>query len=211
MNDASRAEAAYRRAGSVFEKQSEGQQIYHALASALVADLDFAGGRYERAAGAYDQAVSLAPVLNLVHPFQHGLALLGAGRFDESITRFAAVQAGDGDRVSGVDPEVLFNEARYAANLARMAVDAGEVVGEDTDEMLLTKMLDEVLLRSIREAAREYRGVREKYAYRAGDPLPSEMKAFQRRFVALLRERLIRDARIIGFLNRESISDLVRP
>ena len=211
MNDASRAEAAYRRAGSIFEKQPDGQQIYRALASALIADLAFDGGQYERAAGAYDRAVSLAPVLNLVHPFQHGLALFGAGRFDEAIARFAEVKAGDGHRVTGTDPEILFNEAQYATDLARMAVDAGEVVGEDLDEMPFTKMLDEVLLRRIRDAAIEYRRVREKYAYRAGDPLPSEMKAFQRRFVALLREKLIRDAGIIGFLSRESISDLVRP
>ena len=211
MNDDSRAEAAYRRAGSVFEKQPEGQQIYRALASALIADLDFDGGRYERAAGAYDRAVALAPVLNLVHPFQHGLALFGAGRFDESITRFAEVQPGDGHRITGTDPENLFNEAQSAADLARMAIDVGELAGEDFDEMASTKMLDEALLHSIREAARKYRGVRGKYAYRRGDPLPSEMKDFQRHFVALLRERLIRDGKIIGFLNSESISDLVRP
>ena len=211
MNDASRAEAAYRRAGSIFERQPEGQQIYRALASALVADLDFDGGRYGRAAGAYDRAVSIAPALNLVHPFQHGLALFGAGRFDEAIARFAEVQPGDGHRATGTDQETLVNEAQYAADLARMAVDAGEVVGEDIDEMPFTKMLDGVLLIRIRDAAGAYRGVREKYAYRPGDPLPSEMKAFQRRFVALLRERLMRDAGIIGFLSRESISDLVRP
>ena len=211
MNDASRAEAAYRRAGSIFEKQSGGQEVYRALASALIADLDFDGGRYERAAGAYDRAVSLAPVLNLVHPFQHGLALFGAGRFDEAITRFEEVQAGDGHGAAGADPEVLFRETQYAADLARMAVEAGGVVGEDIDETPFTKMLDEVLLSRIRDSARAYRGVREKYAYRPGDPLPSEMKAHQRRFVALLRERLIRDAVIIEFLRRESISDLVRP
>jgi tetratricopeptide (TPR) repeat protein len=204
LREASEAEAAYRRAWSSFQGETGGQNVYHALTALWIADLDFKNGEYGDAAASYDQALALAPQREYVHPFRHGLALLGAGRAEESIARFEAAQSRPGEHGdTGI-------EAQYAVDLARQVQAAGSLEGKDIDGVLIESMMNEMLRDRILDAAGALRKGREKYSYRPGDPVPSEVLEYQRRFVTLLRERLLRDGRIQEFCLTEAIADLVR-
>jgi tetratricopeptide (TPR) repeat protein len=204
LTEPSKAEAAYRRALSSFAREASGQNIYHALTSLWIADLEFENGKYEYAATAYDQAVALAPQQDYLHPFRHGLALLGAGRFEESIARFEAAPSRPGE-----DGDIAV-EAQYAADLARKAQAAGPLEDQDIDGAIITSILDDILTDRILDAAGAFRKVREKYSYRPGDPVSSELLVHQKRFVTLLRERLIRKGQIQEFCLTRAIADLVR-
>ncbi len=209
LNEASKAEAAYRRAHSMFQQENSRRDAYRALTAAWIADLDFRNGHYERAATGYDESHPIAASLGVVHPFRHGLALFGAGRIDDAIKKFEEAQGSRAETEGDAASDSIAREAQYAEQLARKAGEAGSLAEEDLDGVSITSMLDDLLDQRIRDAAAGYRRVREKYAYRPGDPLPSEMGEHQKRFAALLRERLIRDARLSEFCAAESMDDLV--
>ncbi len=204
LREASKAEAAYRRAWSSFHGETGAQNVYHALTALWIADLDFKNGKYMDAATGYDQALALAPQREYVPPFRYGLALLGAGRVDESIARFEAAPSRPGEHG---DTAI---EAQYAVDLARKVEAAGSLGDKDIDGVLIESMLDDMLRDRILDAAGGLRKVRQKYSYRPGDPVPSEVLEYQSRFVTLLRERLMRDGRIQEFCLTEAIADLVR-
>src|SRR3989442_11592669 len=107
LQEASEAEAAYRRSASVFFKSKGGSASYHSLALAKVGDLDLSAEHYRAAAGEFDEALRLFPDNQQVRPFHHALALLAVRRFDDAIARF------------GMDHGESNIESQYGADLAR--------------------------------------------------------------------------------------------
>jgi tetratricopeptide (TPR) repeat protein len=198
LTEPSEAEASYRRSVSVFVTEKEGSAIYHSLALTKVGEFDMHMARYLQAAGDFDQALTLFPGNTQVRPFQHGTALLAAHRFEEAATRFAT-------DVSGTN-----TESQYAADLARKSKDVAPFDDKDTDGAALRSLSEEALEVRLRDAARAYRGAREKNSYHPGDPLPAEVALHQKRFCALLGEYFVRTQALQDFCLREGIADLVR-
>ncbi|MFQ5877080.1 MAG: tetratricopeptide repeat protein [Acidobacteriota bacterium] len=215
LGQRSQAEAAYRRALSRLGRDPSANPIYYSLVLMWTADLDFKEGRYAQAAGAYDAALRLTPDFAALDPYPHALALLGAGRFEEAIARFdearrSATTEGGGLRPAGRSPESVAVEAQYGADLARKAEEAAPIDEQDVDGVSIASLTDPVLTERVLDAADSFRSARDKYSYRPGDPLPSEVAQHQRRFVALIRERMIRDRKIQEFCLQQGIADLVR-
>jgi tetratricopeptide (TPR) repeat protein len=195
----SEAEAAYRRALAAFRKVPAINPAYQALTLVRVADIDFDSRRFDVAATGYEEALTLVPTLDQVKPFRMGLALFGAGRFDESIAAFKK------DR----DPETM-TESQYGADLAQKAKDVGGLNIADADGAPMMAMDLDTLDTRIRDAAREYRAAREKHSLKPGDSLPAEVAQYQKRFVSLMRERLLQTQDVQEFCLKEGIADLVR-
>ena len=199
LDEASEGEAAYRRAVSDFRKTPATNPSYQALALVRVADLDYDSRRFEAAASGYDEALKLIPNLEQVRPFNHGIALLATGRLEDAINAFGA------DR-----NEVTNTESQYAADLARKAKAAGGLVKADADGAPIDSMPLEGLDGRIKQAGADFRAAREKHSFRAGDSLPAEVADRQRRFVSLLRERLLQTGEVQEFCLKEGLADLVR-
>ncbi len=200
LNEPSEAEAAYRRAVSAFSADGPaGNPAYQTLALAHVADLDFLNLRYRSAAGSYDEALKLVPGSEEVRPFNHGLSLLAIGQFADATDRFME------DR----DPTTM-EESRLAADIARLADEAGPLLEEDFDGMKLGRMPMGTLQNRILESGGAFRQVRNRHSYKSGDPLGPELLQRQTRFISLVRERLIRTREIQAFLEREGLAELVR-
>jgi len=199
LRQPSEAEAAYRRALAAFRKVPAINPAYQALALVRVADLDFDSRRFDVAATGYDEALTLIPTLDQAKPFRMGLALFGAGRFDESIAAFKK------DR----DPETM-TESQYGADLARKAKDVGALNIADADGAPIMAMDLESLDTRIRDSAREYRAAREKHSLKPGDTLPAEVAQYQKGFVSLMRERFLQTQDVQEFCLKEGIADLVR-
>ena len=199
LQEGSEAEAAYRRAVSFFHKTPAQNPSYQALALARVADLDFDGQRYAAAATGYDQALHLVPDLDQVRPFVYGRALLAAGRFDDAVATFSK------DRDANTA-----TESQYAADMARKAKDAGGLNAADSDGTPISGMPGDGLDERIKRAGKDYRAAREKNSFKQGDPLPAEVADVQKRFVALLCERLLKTGEVQEFCLREGLADLVR-
>src|SRR5262245_55573081 len=199
LEEPSESEAAYRRAVSAFRERPAANPSYQALALASVAGRDLQARRFSEAAAAYDQALSLSPNLGHVTPYLHGIALLGAGRFNDAATAFMR------DR----DAETM-TDAQYAADLARKAEAAGGLDPQDHDGMPIKGMGGDLLDGRIREAAKTFRDVRTKNSFKPGDALPAELIPAQKRFCALLREKFLQDHVMQEFCLREGIADLVR-
>jgi tetratricopeptide (TPR) repeat protein len=198
MVEPSDAEAAYRRSVSAFAKSQEGSAIYRSLALAKVGEFDMHMARYTLAADEFDEAVKLFPGNSQIRPFQHGVALLAARRFDEAAARF------------GADTFDTNTESQYAADLARKAKDVAPLDDKDTDGTPLRTLPEVALQARVREAGKAFRAAREKNSYRPGDPLPAEVALHQRRFVALLGEYFVRSREMQDFCVREHLADLVR-
>ena len=201
LQEASEAEAAYRRAVSAFRERPAANPSYQALALASVAGRDLEARRFTEAAAAYDQALALSPGLGHVPPYLHGIALLGAGRFNDAATAFTRSQEREPDTAS---------DAQYAADLARKAEAAGGLDPQDTDGMAIEGMGGDLLDGRIREAAKTFRDLRVKNSFKTGDALPAELVPAQKRFCALLREKFLQDHLMQEFCLREGIADLVR-
>lgn len=199
MGEISEAEACYRRAVSDFTRAPTAIPVFHALALQRVADLDYGKGRYAQAAAGYDQALTILPTVKDVRPFDHAIALLAAGRFDAAAARFGE------DR-----DERTATESQYGADLARKAKDVQPLDERDKDGAPIAAMSYEVLSARIKEAAGDYRRIRDKNSYQPGDPLTAELGQYQKRFVALLREHLVRQKQVQDFCLHEGIADLVR-
>jgi len=199
LSETSESQAAYRRAVSAFEKRPAANPSYQALALIRVGDQEFQGHHYKEAVADYDQALKIAPDLQQVRPFTYGLALLGADRFDDAITAFVE------DRV-----EQTVTESQYAADLARKAKEVGGLDTHDTDGAPIAEMPTEGLDPRIREAAKQFREARVKNSWKNGDPLGAEIAHFQKRFVSLLRERLLQQQEIQDYCLQEGMADLVR-
>jgi tetratricopeptide (TPR) repeat protein len=199
LDEPSGSEASYRRAVSAFTREPGSNPVYRALSLAMVADLDFVQGRYDAAASGYDTVLEILPETGQVNPYQHGLALLAAGRFEDALARF-----GD-DR----DPATM-TESQYAADLARKAEAAGPLTTADSNSNALSGLSLPALDLRIEQAARDYRASRDRYSYRPGDPLSAELAMHQQRFTALVSERLLRTRQIQDYCLEEGIADLVR-
>ncbi|HZN02131.1 MAG TPA: hypothetical protein VFD06_00950 [Candidatus Polarisedimenticolia bacterium] len=199
LEEPSESEAAYRRAASAFRERPAANPSYQALALASVAARDLQARRFSEAAAQYDQALALAPTLNHVTPYLHGIALLGAGRFNDAATAFMR----DRDAETATD-------AQYAADLARKAEAAGGLEPQDNDGMPIQGMGGDLLDGRIREAAQAFRDLRVKNSWKTGDALPAELVPAQKRFCALLREKFLQDHLMQEFCLREGIADLVR-
>jgi tetratricopeptide (TPR) repeat protein len=200
LNEPSEAEAAYRRAVSAFRADGPaGNPAYQTLALARVADLDFMHLRYQSAADNYDEAFELVPESEAIRPFNHGLSLLAVDRFSAAIDRFMA------DR----DPDTM-EESRLAAEISRMAEEAGPLIEEDFDGMKLGMMPMGTLQNRIMESGGAFMQVRNRHSYKPGDPLVPELVTRQKRFISLVRERLIRRREIQAFLDTEGLAELVR-
>jgi tetratricopeptide (TPR) repeat protein len=199
LNEASEAEAAYRRAVSVFRKEAPGGNIsYRTLSLARVGDLDFVQLHYGSASEAYDEAVSLSPDGAEIEPFNHGLSLLAIGRFADAAARLVE------DR-----NQETASESRAAAAIARMAEETKPLIEEDFDGMKLGTMPMSHLQARLIESGGTLQQVRHRLSWKPGDPLAPELVDRQRRFLSLARERLIRTQRIREFLHREGLADLV--
>jgi tetratricopeptide (TPR) repeat protein len=199
LRDPSGAEAAYRRAVAAFRKVPAINPAYQALTMVRVADLDFDSRRFDVAASGYEEALAIVPTLDQVKPFRMGLALFAAGRFDDAVAAFKKDH----------DPATM-TESQYAADLAQKAKDAGGLNIADADGTLIMGIDLDALDTRIRDAAREFRAAREKHSLRPGDPLPAEVAQYQKRFVSLLRERLLQTPDVQEFCLKEGIADLVR-
>lgn len=199
LEEPSESEAAYRRAVSAFRDRPAANPSYQALALVAVASRDLQARRFAEAAAAYDQALSLAPTLGHVTPYLHGIALLGAGRFNDATTAFMR----DRDAETATD-------SQYAADLARKAQDAGGLDPQDVDGMPIEGMGGDLLNGRIREAAKAFRDLRVKNSWKPGDTLPAELVPAQKRFCALLREKFLQDHLMQDFCLQEGIADLVR-
>lgn len=199
LREASEGEAAYRRAAAAFRKEPAANPTYLALTLVRVADIDYESRRFDLAATAYEEALAIAPTQNQVRPFRRGLALFAAGRFDEAVAVFAKDLSAD-----------TSTESQYAADLARKAKDAGGLNMSDADGAPIMGLDAGSLDTRIRDAAREFRSVREKNSVKPGDALPAEVVQPQKRFVSLMRERLIQDQGVQEFCLKEGIADLVR-
>ena len=194
----SEAEAAYRRSVSAFARATGGSVIYRSLALAKVAELDLQRAKYPVAASGFDEALKLYPANNQVRPFLHGLALLGAHRYEDATKRFAA------------DNTDTNTESQYGADLARKAQVVAPLDDKDLDGIPLASIPDEVLRERVLDAARGFRSAREKNSYRPGDPLPAEVAQHQKRFAALLGEYFVRARAMQDFCLQSGIADLVR-
>jgi tetratricopeptide (TPR) repeat protein len=199
LREPSEAEAAYRRAVAAFRKVPAANPAYEALTLVRVADIDYESRRFDVAANGYEEALKLVPNLDQVKPYRHGVALFGAGRFDEAVAALA------NDRDAETAPD-----AQYVADLARKAKDAGGLNIADTDGTPIMGLDPGTLETRIRDAAKEFRTVREKYSVKTGDPLPGEAVQHQKRFVSLLREYLVQNQGVQDFCVKEGIADLVR-
>jgi tetratricopeptide (TPR) repeat protein len=199
LQEASEAEASYRRALSSYRKSKGTGTAYEALTLAKVGDLDYHQARFADAADEYDRAVALLPENVQVNPFRHGLALLATGKFEPAAAAFAT------DR-----QEATVTESQYAADLARKAKEVSTLPDKDRDGAPIPGISDEMLQKRIQEASKQLRAVRTKNSMKPGDPLPAEVADAQRRFVSLLREVLIRRKAIQDFCLQENIADLVR-
>jgi len=199
LDEPSEAEAAYRRAVSAFQKVPASNPSYQALALARVGDLDFENRRYDAAVESFDEALKLVPGLDQVRPYRRGVTLFGSGRIDEAITAFASDQ----------DPQTN-TESQYAADLARKAKEVGGLNIADADGAPIDRMPLEGLEGRIKEAGAEYRAAREKHSFKPGDPLSAEVADRQKRFVSLLRERLLQTGELQEFCLQEGLADLVR-
>ncbi len=199
LSETSAAEAGYRFAVSAYSKAPKSNPAYHALALIRVGDLNYAAERYTEAAGLYDEALKLQPGSAQIKPYQHGVALLAAGRFDDAVARFGA------DR----DEETM-TDAQYGADLARKAKEVAPLAEKDADGGPIGGMVEAALAGRIRLAAKDLRAARAKNSVKPGDVLPPEVTDAQRRFVTLLRELLLRKKEIQEFCLRENIADLVR-
>lgn len=198
LQEASEAEAAYRRSASVFSKAKEGNASYRSLALAKVGDFDMSAGHYPTAAEEFDEALRALPSNPQVRPFTHALALLAVHRFDDAIARFGA------DRGETAD------ESQYGADLARKMKEVAPLEAKDVDGMAFAGISVEVLPARVTDAAKAYRAAREKNKYRPGDPLPAEVALYQKRFVTLLGEYFVRTKSLQEFCLKEHIADLVR-
>jgi tetratricopeptide (TPR) repeat protein len=199
LQESSESEAAYRRAVSAFRNHPAANPSYQALALAAVGSRDLEARRFADAATEFDQAVALAPGLGHVTPYLHGIALLGAGRFNDAVTAFMR----DRDAETATD-------AQYGADLARKAQEAGGLEPNDTDGVPIEGMGGDLLDGRIREAAKTFRDLRTKNSWKPGDALAAEIVPAQKRFCALLREKLLQDHLMQEFCLREGIADLVR-
>jgi hypothetical protein len=199
LQEASEAEAAYRRALAAFRKVPAANPSYQALSIVRVAEMDFEARRFDQAATGYDEALALIPGLDQVKPYHHGVALFGAGRYDEAIAAFKM------DR----DPSTT-TESQYVGDLAQKAKAAGGLNVADSDGTPIMGMDPDDLDNRIRDAAREFRAVREKNSLKPGDTLPAEVIQHQKRFVTLMRERVQQTLLIQDFCIKEGIADLVR-
>ena len=199
LDEPSEAEAAYRRAVSAFRERPATNPSYQALALASVATRDLQARRFSEAAAAFDQALVLSPDLGHVTPYLHGIALLGAGRFNDAATAFTR----DRDAETATD-------SQYAADLARKAEAAGGLDPQDIDGVPIEGMGGDLLDGRIREAAKTFRDLRTKNSFKTGDALPAELIPAQKRFCALLREKFLQDHLMQEFCLREGIADLVR-
>ncbi|OLC53421.1 MAG: hypothetical protein AUH92_06060 [Acidobacteria bacterium 13_1_40CM_4_69_4] len=198
LQEASEAEAAYRRSASVFFKSKGGSASYHSLALAKVGDLDLSAEHYRAAAGEFDEALRLFPDNQQVRPFHHALALLAVRRFDDAIARF------------GMDHGESNIESQYGADLARKMKEVAPLDSKDVDGSTISDLSEDGLLVRVREAAKAYRAAREKNKFRKGDPLPAEVALYQKRFVGLLAEHFLRTKSLQEFCLKEGIADLVR-
>jgi tetratricopeptide (TPR) repeat protein len=194
----SEAEASYRRSVSAFVNEKDASSVYRSLALAKAGEFDMRMARYRLAAEEFDQALTLFPGNTQVRPFQHGIALLAAHRFDDAATRFAK------------DASETNTESQYAGDLARKSRDVAPFDEKDTDGAILRTLSEESLEMRLREAAKAFRGARQKNSYRPGDPLPAEVVLHQKRFCALLGEYFVRTQALQDFCLREGIADLVR-
>ena len=199
LNEASESEAAYRRAVSAFRDHPAANPSYQALALAAVGSRDFEARRFKDAAAEFDQALTLSPGLGHVKPYLHGIALLAADRYNDAATAFMK------DR----DPETM-TDAQYGADLARKAQEAGGLDANDTDGVPFESLTGDQLDARIRDAAQAFRDVRAKNSWKPGDALPAEIVPAQKRFCALLREKLVQDRWLQEFCLREGIADLLR-
>lgn len=199
LNEQSGAEAAYRLAISAYGKSPQGGSAYHSLALGRVGDFDYDGGRYKEAVEHYDAAVKVFPGTDQIDPYRYGLVLLSVGRFDEAVIRLAAVR-----------DEADIDEGQYGADIARKAKEVAPLKDSDADGTLLKTLPDDELRKRIQAAGRSLRGSRTKNSMKPGDPLPAEVADQQRRFVALLCEKMVRTKQIQHFCLEEGIADLVR-
>jgi tetratricopeptide (TPR) repeat protein len=199
LRQPSDGEAAYRRALAAFRKVPALNPTYQALTVVRVADLDFDARRFDNAATGFDEALSLVPGLDQVKPFRHGLALLGAGRFDDATAVFKT------DR----DPGTV-TESQYAGDLAAKSKEVGGLNIADSDGAPITALDQDALEARIRDAAREFRAARDKHSLKPGDTLPAEVAQYQKRFASLMRERLLQAQEMQEFCLKEGIADLVR-
>lgn len=199
LDEQSGAEAAYRLAISTYGKSPRGGGAYHSLALGRVGDFDYDGGRYKEAVEHYDAAVKVFPGTDQIDPFRHGLVLLAVGRFDDAALRLAAVR-----------DEANIDEGQYGADLARKAREVEPLKDNDADGTALKNLPDDELRKRIQAAGRGLRAARTKNSMKPGDPLPAEVADQQRRFVALLREQMVRTKQIQHFCLEEGIADLVR-
>jgi hypothetical protein len=101
-------------------------------------------------------------------------------------------------------------DAQYGADLARKAQEAGGLEPNDTDGVPIEGMGGDLLDGRIREAAKTFRDLRTKNSWKPGDALAAEIVPAQKRFCALLREKLLQDHLMQEFCLREGIADLVR-
>lgn len=199
LSETSESQAAYRRAVSAFAKRPAANPSYQALALIRVGDQEFQAHHYKEAVAEYDEALKIAPDLKQVRLFTYGLALLGADRYDDAIAAFGK------DR-----EEETVTESQYAADLARKAKEAGGLDTHDLDGAPIAEMPTAGLDPRIREAASQFRDARTKNSWKNGDPLGAEVAHFQKRFVSLLRERLLQEQAMQDFCLQEGIADLVR-
>ena len=215
LGESSEAEASYRRALSKLTGDPAVNPVYLSLANVWIASLDFGEGRYREAAEGYDRAAALTPGQSWIDPYAFALALLASGRFDESIDRFGevrqAVIGGAADNPqSGGGNDRLIVEAQYGADLARKAREVRPVEETDRDGVRIGRLSDDALTERVLEAAKGLRDAREKYSLRPGESLPQEVAEYQRWFVALVREKMVRDRQIQDFCLRQGIADLIR-
>jgi len=199
LEEPSEAEAAYRRSVSAFRAAPAANPTYQALALARVGELELDNRRYEAAADAFAEALKLVPSLNQVRPYRNGVALFGAGRFDEAIAAFGA------DR----DPQTM-TESQYAGDLARRTKEAGGLIPAEPDGVPIDQMPLESLDGRIKDATTALRSSREKNSYKPGDPLVPEIADRQRRFTSLMRERFLQTGELQDFCLQEGLADLVR-
>ena len=201
LDEASPAEAAYRRAQSDFARKAPTNRIYHGLVLSRVAEYDFQAGRYDVAAEGFDRALAILPAGDSIPTYRHALALLAAGRFDVAVTRFQA------DR----DPATM-TESQYGADLARKASEAA-VARESAPPQAAEDprpFNDDTLTLRVKETAAILRKTRSKYSYKPGDPLSPELAGRQGEFVKLVIEWLIRKSEVQEFCLQQGIADLVR-